>query len=123
MNRNSIQQLEAKREGDELKQKIEVNKRLEDEKKQQEHQKNHMHQSDLMGQMRYNATQRQLQTDRDEKEWQSQMDAEKEYRIKLEEALNKPDVHKIHPTRNAIITRNSAGMGGGRGPRSGGFVH
>ena len=123
MSKNSLQQLEAKREGDELVRKIEENKRLEEEKRLKVHTQNHQHQDDLMGQMRYNVTQKQLQTDWDEREWQAQMDAEKEYRVKLEEALAKPDVHKIHPTRHAIISRNSAGMSGGRGPRSGGFVH
>ena len=114
----------AEREGRELTEKIAENKRLEEEKAQREKVKSHRHQDDLIGQMRYNQTQRNIQGQREEKEWQAQMDAEKEYRIKLEEALSKPDILQLHPTRRAIITRNSAGQNpSGRGPRSGGFVH
>ena len=124
MSENSIKQLESKREGEELMRKITENNRLEEVKQKQEHKKNQLHHDDLMGQIRYNSSQRQLQSAHDEREWQAEMAAEKEYRIKLEDALSKPDVQKIHPTRNAIISRNSAGLNvTGRGARSGGFVH
>ena len=48
-----------------------------------------------------------------ERMWQAEQEAEREYRAKLEEALNNPQLPKVHPMRKRASAHNVAPMRGG----------
>lgn len=96
---NERRQAEALVERTELLQKIEENKRLEREQVEQLRAKHEAHQTDLVGQIDYNRRQRELEADEGERMWQSEQNAELEYRRKVEELRAKPVLDKMHPMR------------------------
>ena len=101
MAENEKKREEARAEVEELKQRIEENQRIEAEKNRKIHARHAQHQSDLLGQMDYNRRQRALADTELEREWKVQNAAELEYQRKLQDALERPDVDRLHPMRRA----------------------
>lgn len=96
---NERRQEEARREREELTQKIEDNKRLEKSQVEKLKAQNEAHQSDLIGQMEYNRRLQDADVVEQQRMFLAEQEAELEYRRKVEEMRNKPVIEKMHPMR------------------------
>lgn len=107
---NEMRQEEARRERDDLLQRIEENKRQEKEEIERHSATRRAYQNDLLGQMAYNHRLRQEELDEEVRMWQKQVDAEREYQHKLEELRSKPNLEKMHPMRRAHYAQSASAL-------------
>jgi len=107
MNRNQRQ--EAQREREKLMATIAENKQYDRQQAVQLREDNKSYRRDLLGQINYNRRQRSQQADEMKRQEETQIEAELEYKRKVEHLLEKPVIQKIHPLRRGLYSQSATG--------------
>lgn len=103
MAQHEKKKLIGQKERQELLELIEVNKRIEREQQEKIRVKHLRHQDDLLGQMDYNERQEQLRLLEERQEHLLSQEAEGDYQRRLKDALDRPFIDKVHPTRRRLM--------------------